>query len=363
MKKKRLGLSLSLLLTAGMLLGGCGQAREEKVEEGKGAGFSVGMVTDIGGIDDKSFNQSAWEGLQKFGEENGMKKGKGGYDYLQSQSDADYATNLNKLVRSDFDLIFGIGYLMTDAVTAIADQKPNNKFAIVDSVVEKPNVASITFKEHEGSFLVGVVAGLTTKTNKVGFVGGMEIPLIEKFESGFRAGVKAVNPKATVEVQYAGAFDKADKGKAIASSMYASGIDVIYHASGATGNGVFSEAIDLKKQDPNKEIWVIGVDRDQYEEGKVPGTDKSVTLTSMVKRVDVAVYDLATKTKNGNFPGGQAVEYGLKENGVGIAPSTDNLSQDVLKAVEDWKQKIINGEVKVPKTRAEYKEFEATLKK
>ncbi|GMB08397.1 nucleoside-binding protein [Thermolongibacillus altinsuensis] len=364
MKKKRLGLSLSLLLTAGMLLGGCGQAKEDKAaEEGKGNGFSVAMVTDVGGIDDKSFNQSAWEGLQKFGEENGLKKGKGGYDYLQSQSDADYATNLNKLVRSKFDLIFGIGFLMTDAITEIADQKPNNKFAIVDSVVEKPNVASIIFKEHEGSFLVGVVAGLTTKTNKVGFVGGMEIPLIEKFESGFLAGVKAVNPNATVEVQYAGAFDKADKGKAIASSMYASGIDVIYHAAGATGNGVFSEAIDLKKQDPNKEIWVIGVDRDQYEEGKIPGTDKSVTLTSMVKRVDVAVYDLATKTKNGNFPGGQAVEYGLKEDGVGIAPSTDNLSQDVLKAVEEWKQKIINGEVKVPKTREEYKEFEATLKK
>ncbi|EMT46838.1 MULTISPECIES: BMP family protein [Anoxybacillus] len=358
MKKKRFGLSMSLLLTAGLILGGCGQQGQEepKTEEGKASEFSVAMVTDVGGIDDKSFNQSAWEGLQKFGEENGLKKGKGGYDYLQSQSDADYATNLNKLVRNDFDLIFGIGFLMTDAITEIAEQKPDNKFAIVDSVVEKPNVASITFKEHEGSFLVGVVAGLMTKTNKIGFVGGMEIPLIEKFESGFIAGVKAVNPNATVEVQYAGAFDKADKGKAIASSMYASGIDVIYHAAGATGNGVFSEAIDLKKQDPNKEIWVIGVDRDQYEEGKVPGTDKSVTLTSMVKRVDVAVYDLATKTKNGNFPGGQAVEYGLKEDGVGIAPTTkNNVPEDVLKQVDEWKQKIINGEVKVPTTRAELK--------
>ncbi|WP_297989737.1 BMP family protein [Anoxybacillus sp.] len=358
MKKKRFGLSMSLLLTAGLILGGCGQQGQEepKTDEGKASEFSVAMVTDVGGIDDKSFNQSAWEGLQKFGEENGLKKGKGGYDYLQSQSDADYATNLNKLVRNDFDLIFGIGFLMTDAITEIAEQKPDNKFAIVDSVVEKPNVASITFKEHEGSFLVGVVAGLMTKTNKIGFVGGMEIPLIEKFESGFIAGVKAVNPNATVEVQYAGAFDKADKGKAIASSMYASGIDVIYHAAGATGNGVFSEAIDLKKQDPNKEIWVIGVDRDQYEEGKVPGTDKSVTLTSMVKRVDVAVYDLATKTKNGNFPGGQAVEYGLKEDGVGIAPTTkNNVPEDVLKQVDEWKQKIINGEVKVPTTRAELK--------
>jgi basic membrane protein A and related proteins len=363
MKKKRFGVALSLMLAAGALLGGCGQKEENKAGGDKDT-FSVAMVTDVGGVDDKSFNQSAWEGLQKFGEENGMKKGKGGFDYLQSQSDADYATNLNKLVRSDFDLIYGIGYLMTDAITEIAEQKPDNKFAIVDSVVEKPNVASITFKEHEGSFLVGVVAGLTTKTNKIGFVGGMEIPLIEKFESGFRAGVKAVNPEATVEVQYAGAFDQADKGKAIASSMYASGIDVIYHAAGATGNGVFSEAKDLKTKDPNREIWVIGVDKDQAPEGvvKVGGQEYNVTLTSMVKRVDVAVYDVAKKAKDGQFPGGEIIEYGLPENGVGIAPTQDNVKPEVLKAVDEWKEKIIKGEVKVPKTRDEYKEFEATLK-
>ncbi|MBA2870866.1 basic membrane protein A [Anoxybacillus calidus] len=363
MKKKRFGVALSLMLAAGALLGGCGQKDENNAGGNKDT-FSVAMVTDVGGVDDKSFNQSAWEGLQKFGEDNGMKKGKGGYDYLQSQSDADYTTNLNKLVRSDFDLIYGIGFLMADAIGEIAEQKPKAQFAIVDSVVEKPNVASITFKEHEGSFLVGVVAGLTTKTNKIGFVGGMEIPLIEKFESGFRAGVKAVNPKATVEVQYAGAFDQADKGKAIASSMYASGIDVIYHAAGATGNGVFSEAKDLKTKDPNRELWVIGVDKDQAPEGvvKVGGKEYNVTLTSMVKRVDVAVYDVAKKTKDGQFPGGKVIEYGLPENGVGIAPTQDNIKPEVLKAVDEWKEKIIKGEVKVPKTRDEYKEFEATLK-
>jgi len=363
MKKRSLSLVLTLIVVLSAFLGACGTNNNNEAGEGNEDTFSVAMVTDVGGVDDKSFNQSAWEGLQKFGADNGLEQGKDGYSYLQSNSDADYATNLNKLVRDDFDLIYGIGFLMTDAITEIAEQKPESNFAIVDSVVEKPNVASITFKEHEGSFLVGVVAGLTTKTNKIGFVGGMEIPLIEKFESGFRAGVKAVNPDAEVEVQYAGAFDQADKGKAIASSMYANGIDIIYHASGATGNGVFSEAKDLKTKDPNREIWVIGVDKDQSPEGvvEVDGTTYNVTLSSMVKRVDVAVYDVATKAMNGEFPGGEIIEYGLDQDGVGIAPTQDNIAQDVLDQVEEWKEKIINGEINVPTTRDEYKEFEASL--
>ena len=364
MVKKRFGWALSVLFAAGTLLSACGGQGGDNAGGKKEDTFSVAMVTDVGGVDDRSFNQSAWEGLQKFGKDNGLEKGRGGYDYLQSTSDADYPTNLNKLVRNDFDLIYGIGYLMGDAMKEVAEQNPKKHFAIVDTVVDAPNVASITFKEHEGSFLVGVVAGLMTKTNKVGFVGGMEIPLIEKFESGFRAGVKAVNPKATVEVQYAGAFNQADKGKAIASSMYASGIDIIYHAAGGTGNGVFSEAKDLKKKDPNREIWVIGVDKDQAPEGEVKIGDKTynVTLTSMVKRVDVAVYDVAKRAQAGDFPGGQAIEYGLPENGVGIAPTQDNIPDDVLKAVDEWKEKIANGEVKVPTNRKEYEQFAATLK-
>ncbi|KYD23812.1 hypothetical protein B4113_3177 [Geobacillus sp. B4113_201601] len=364
MMKKRLGFLVSTLFAASTMLAACGgQGGNNAGGNGKDT-FSVAMVTDVGGIDDKSFNQSAWEGLQKFGKDNGLEKGRGGYDYLQSSSDSDYATNLNKLVRSDFDLIYGIGYLMGDAVKEVAKQNPKNHFAIVDTVVNEPNVASITFKEHEGSFLVGVVAGLMTKTNKIGFVGGMEIPLIEKFESGFRAGVKAVNPKAKVEVQYAGGFDQADKGKAIASSMYASGIDIIYHASGATGNGVFSEAKDLKKKDPNRKIWVIGVDKDQAPEGEVKVGDKTynVTLTSMVKRVDVAVYDLAKQAKAGNFPGGKTIEYGLPENGIRVATTGGNVPENVLKAVDEWKQKIIKGEVKVPTNRKEYEQFAATIK-
>ncbi|WP_199478309.1 BMP family lipoprotein [Peribacillus saganii] len=363
MKKRKFGLAMSLVLAAGTMLGACGKSDEKDTSNGGGGGdaekdnFTVAMVTDIGGVDDKSFNQSAWEGLVEYGKKNNLEKGNKGYDYLQSKSDADYSTNLNRLAREDYDLIYGIGYLLAEPVKEIADQRKETKFAIVDSVVEGDNVASITFKEHQGSFLTGVVAGLTTKTNKIGFVGGMDSELINKFEVGFVAGVKSVNPDAKVDIEYAGSFGDAAKGKAIAGKMYNSGADIIYHASGGTGNGVFAEAKELKAKDPNKEIWVIGVDKDQHQEGFVKDLNKSVTLTSMVKRVDLAVADVAQRAKDGKFPGGEVIEYGLEENGVSIAPTQDNVSEEALKAVEEWTGKIKSGEVTVPATRDELKSF------
>lgn len=361
MKKRKFGLALSLVLAAGTILGACGNNDEKDPEKDSAtapkeeAKFSVAMVTDIGGVDDKSFNQSAWEGIEEFGQENGIEEGPTGYSYLQSKSDADYATNLNTLVRNNFDLIYGIGYLLQPDVEAIAKQHPDSKFAIVDSEVAADNVASITFKEEQGSFLVGVVAGLSTKSNKVGFIGGVDGELINKFEVGFEAGVKSVNPDATVEVQYANSFGDAAKGKEIANSMYKQNIDIIYHAAGGSGNGVFTAATEIKAADPEANVWVIGVDRDQAVEGNVPGTDLNVTLTSMMKRVDVAVKDVATKALNGEFPGGKTIAYGLEENGVGIAPTQDNVSPEALKAVEEWTEKIKSGEIKPPTTREELK--------
>ena len=351
---------MSCLLAAGTILGACGNKEDEKSKDGSNKNeFSVAMVSDTGGVDDKSFNQSAWEGIQAFGKENGLKEGKEGYTYLQSESDADYTTNLNSLVRQKYDLVYGIGFTMEDAIREAAEQNPNSKFAIVDSVVDADNVASITFKENEGSFIVGVIAGMQTKSNKVGFVGGIENPLIQKFEKGFIAGVKTVNPNAEVQVKYTGSFSDASIAKATASAMYKSGVDVIYHAAGNGGKGVFTEAKNIKKKNPDQDVWVIGVDKDQADEGEISGTDMNITLTSMVKRVDLAVQEISKQAMEGNFPGGENVVFGLEDNGVDIAPTKDNLSDEVLKKVDEYKEKIKNAEIKVPATQDE---LEAYLK-
>ncbi len=231
MKKRTFALALSMIIASGVILGACGSSSDDKKssDDKSSKDFTVAMVTDTGGVDDRSFNQSAWEGLQKFGKANDMEKGTDGYNYLQSASEADYKTNLNTAVRSDYDLIYGIGYKLKDAIEEVSKQKPKNQFAIVDDTIDdRDNVVSIGFKDNDGSYLVGVVAGLTTKTNKVGFVGGVKGTVIDRFEAGFTAGVKAVNPNAQIDVQYANDFAKADKGQQIASSMYSSGVDVIF---------------------------------------------------------------------------------------------------------------------------------------
>lgn len=353
MSKRKYGLALSLVLAAGTLLGACGTDKEKDKDTSSSTGgnesdFSIAMVTDVGGIDDKSFNQSAWEGIKKFGEDNGLAEGDGGYAYLQSKDDSDYTPNLNALTRRDFNLIFGVGFLMEDAIGTIASQQPDTNYAIIDGVVEQDNVASILFKEQEGAFLAGVAAALMTKEDKIGFIGGMEIPVIERFEAGFVAGVAAVKPDIKVDVKYTGSFDKAELGKAAAGRMYSSGIDIIFHAAGGTGNGVFAEAKERKEADKNANVWVIGVDSDQYDEGQVG--DENVTLTSMLKRVDVAVQDISKLAQEGKFPGGETKVYGLHDDGVALADSRGAIPQDVLDQIEEYKKKIADGEITVPET-------------
>ncbi|UOQ48640.1 BMP family protein [Gracilibacillus caseinilyticus] len=372
--KNRKFLLFVLALTLGLFLAACGTADEDGAEgntetEGNEEGtsgedatssdYSVAMVTDIGGVDDKSFNQSAWEGIQAWGEEHGLSKGEG-FDYAQSTDKADYMPNLTRFVRDEYNLVYGIGFELKEDIQKAAEQFPDTNFALVDDTVEADNAVSITFKEHQGSFLVGVAAAMKTTTNKVGFVGGVDSPLIKKFESGFIAGAKSVNPDIEVDVQYAESFADAAKGKLIATNMYDSGVDVIYHASGATGNGVFNQAKDIKQNDPEREIWVIGVDRDQHDEGTIG--DHNVTLTSMVKRVDVAVQDVANRGMNGEFPGGEKLEYGLEENGIDFAKTNEEaMTDEIVTAVDEYKEKILSGEIEVPSTIEDLEAFEESL--
>lgn len=364
--------TLTLSTVAVLALSACGTSGDDNTAGDGEAGedgateaseFKVGMVTDVGGIDDKSFNQSAWEGLQAFGGEQGLEEGTN-YQYLQSAKMDDFEPNLRQLVREDYDLSWGIGFLMEDAIRTVATQNEDAQLAIVDTVVSDkdgnliPNIANITFKEHEGSFLVGVVAGLRSETNKVGFVGGVEGELIKKFESGFKAGVMSVNPDAEIEVQYVADFNDPTKAQQIANTMYSNGTDIIYHSAGDSGNGVFTEAINRARN--NEDIWVIGVDRDQYEEG-VYGDDESVTLTSMVKRTDQAVQIVSEDTMNGNFPGGEVLEFGLDDSAIDIAESEQNLTDEDLSAVEDYKGQIIAGDIEIPKNDEEYEAFLGTL--
>ncbi|MCD1260448.1 BMP family ABC transporter substrate-binding protein [Paenibacillus athensensis] len=342
---KRFMVSAAAMMVLTLTLSACGQKPAETTAPAEtskaaatdagGSKLNIGMVTDIGGVNDNSFNQSAWEGLQAFSKQSGAK-----VEYLQSQSDADYVSNLNQFVKGGRSLTWGIGFMMGDAIKQVADQNKDAKLAIIDSEVDAPNVASVTFKENEGSYLVGAVAGLMTKTNKIGFVGGAEIPVIKRFEVGFVAGVKAVNPDAKVIINYTGAFNAPDQGKAAAATIYNDGADIIFHAAGSTGDGVFNEAKERKKT--NKDIWVIGVDKDQ---SVTFGND--ITLTSMMKRVDEAVIRVSDELNKNEFKGG-TVALGLAEHGVGLPAKNPNIPDDVLKKVQEFETKIAKGEIVVP---------------
>ncbi|MBA1434073.1 BMP family lipoprotein [Bombilactobacillus bombi] len=329
----------AVLMTFGLILGGCGNHGHQTASKTQ---HTAALVTDGGGIDDKSFNQSAWEGLQKWGKHRHLKKGIGGYNYVQSSSDADFMPNINKLIKAKYQTIFALGYTLNTAVDTAAKQNPQTNFAIIDSIVpHHNNVTSVQFKTEQSSYLAGVAAAKTTKTKKVGFIGGVKSNVITTFERGFTQGVHAVDPSIKVDVKYVGAFTKADVGKSLASAMFNNGADIIFHAAGGSGAGVFSAAKDNRKN--NKKVWVIGVDQDQKADGQYSGGN--VTLASAIKKVDTAVEDIADKADQKKFPGNKIVTYDLKGKGVDLI--NDNLSVSAQKAVQEYRQKIIKGQIMV----------------
>jgi len=306
-----------------------------------------GLVLDIGGLGDQGFNDSAYAGMQAAEKDLGV-EGK----YLESNAPTDYATNLTQLADNGTNPIIGVGFLMTEDITEISQQYPDTQFAIVDSVVETDNAISLVFREQEGSYLAGVVAGLMTQEdtdyttsdeNVVGFLGGQEGPLIQKFQAGYEAGVKSVCSDCEVISQYAGAgpeaFNDPAKGKEISQQQIEQGADIIYHASGNTGRGLFEAASE-------EDIFAIGVDLDQAKLFK-----DAPILTSVIKRVDVAVEETIKGTAERDAPIGEIVDRGLKEDGLALAPYgrfDEDVPQKVKDAVEKAKQDIIDGKIKVP---------------
>ena len=348
-KKQWLGLGLVAVAAVGLAACGNRASRSNSNSDAK-TDLKAAIVTDTGGVDDKSFNQSAWEGLQEWGKENGLSKDHG-FTYFQSTNESEYANNLEQAASSGYKAIFGIGFALRNAVEAAAKDHSDINYVIIDDEIKgQDNVASALFADNEAAYLAGVAAAKTTKTKVVGFVGGIKGAVLTRFEKGFEAGVKSVDPSIKIDVQYAESFGDAAKGKTIAAAQYTAGADIIYQVAGGTGAGVFNEAKSINEtRNESEKVWVIGVDRDQEAEGKFKskdGKESNFVLASTLKKVGGTVKDLATKAAKKEFPGGQTSVYGLKDGGVDL--TTKALSEDAKKAVEDAKAKILDGSIKVP---------------
>lgn len=365
---------LVVLLVVGFvvsLFAGCKPAAQQPAK------IKIGLVTDVGGRGDRSFNDSALRGLETWAAKVEYVQG-GGYKplsdeafnasipddlkdkgispldvepiVLESKAKEDYIPNIQALVEQEHcDLVIGVGFMLAGAIGESAKKYPDTKFMLIDSTpvdengntVDLPNVVSYLFAEQECGFLVGAIAGYATTANKVGYIGGMAIPPVLRYEAGFRAGVKTTNPNASVIGQYTNSFVDASLGKSTAVSQMALGADVLFHAAGATGNGMF-QAI-CEKGAP---YWGIGVDVDM---GLDPNLCPDRTLTSALKHVDYATYEAIKSVVDGTFKGG-VITLTLKDGGVGYAPDhvKDVLTADQISKIENLKSMIINGTFTVP---------------
>ena len=333
--KKILALVLALCMI--FALAACGQKAAPAAAKTK-----IGMVTDVGGVNDKSFNQTSWEGLQALAKEDSRFE----VNYLESKTDADYQTNINTFIDEKYDLIICVGYMLADACRAAAEANPDQKFAIIDddTCADLPNVACLMFAQEQASYLVGLVAGSVTESKTVGYVQGMVFPSMNKFGVGFISGVLAVCPDATVLQYNANNFGDSAGGSTAAKDMITKGADVIYHAAGGTGMGVIEAC--------NEEgIWAIGVDTDQSN------LAPDHVITSAMKRVDIASQDISKAVKDGSFTAGVHM-YDLSNGGVDLAPTRDHIPAEVLETVEAAKAAIIAGEKSVPTTTADCPAFE-----
>jgi basic membrane protein A len=339
--RRLLPLIVSLLCLA-LSSSGCGGRRQKEDDPAR---TRVGLVFDIGGKGDKSFNDGAYQGLARAGADFGID-----YQEFEPGQDADREAGLRKLAASGYDLVIGIGFLFTEVITQVANDFPDVRFACVDYDLGQggrvpPNLVAIRFREPEGAYLVGALAGLSTKSGTIGFIGGMDIALIRGFETGYRDGAVRVNPNARVLSAYAGvtpkAFDDPVRGKELALRQIAAGADVIFQASGSTGLGV----LDAARERGIKVIWVDSIPFDRRGRFLAPGT----ILTTMIKRVDKVIYRIVEDLNQGKFEGG-VVHFGLSDGGIDYQYDEHNqqlISDDVRRRVEELKLEIAAGKVDI----------------
>jgi basic membrane protein A len=309
------------------------------------AELKVGLAYDVGGRGDQSFNDSAAKGLDQAIEEFGLEADESEAEIDEPESSRE--DRLRTFADAGFDPIIAVGFAYAASVGKVAAEYPDVHFAVIDdaSLVDCPNVASLVFAEEQGSFLVGAAAALKSEAGHIGFVGGVQVPLIEKFQAGYEAGAKAVNPDITIDVTYLtqppdfSGFGDPAKGKTAAQGMYDAGADVVYHAAGGSGGGVFEAASESGAK-------AIGVDSDQYNTADPSVQD--VILTSMLKNVNVAVYNYLTEVDGGTFPAGVNT-YDLMVDGVGYS-TTGGFVDDITGDLDDFKEQIIDGSITVPTT-------------
>ena len=336
-----IGLAFTMMTT---LLVGCSNKNDGADNTSKDV-YTIGMITDTGGVNDESFNQSTWGGLQKAEEKYGSDKVK--VKYLESTKDADYVPNIETFVEEDLDLIIGVGYKTADAIAEASKNYPEKQFAVVDHAYEEQpeNVTSLVYEDNTSSYLAGLIAGKMTETNKVAFISGMESVVLNRFQYGYMAGVKAANPDCEISVRYANSFSDAALAKSIANQMHKDGVDVIYTAAGAAGTGAIEAAKENKKM-------AIGVDIDQN-----PLAPENV-ISSTVKNINVSIVNLVGEILDGNYQGGQVIVNTLASGGVGLSDSTkDHVSKDILDYVNEQADKIKSGEIKVPENEKQYNEI------
>lgn len=334
MLKAILSVLLITVVASGLWAGG-GKETTAPVVEKK---LVMAMVTNQSGLGDQSFNDAAWEGLGQAEIKYGIER-----KVLESREQAQYVPNLSTLAEQGASLVIGVGFMIKDAVAETAEMYPDTYFGMVDGSVDLPNVASIHFKENEGAFLVGAIAAKVSKTGKIGFVGGMSTPVTNRFEAGYRAGAKTADPNVEILISYAGTFADSAKGEEMANPQYEQGADVIFQVAGQTGLGVINAA---KK----KGKFVIGVDRDQNY------LAPENVLSSMIKRVDIAVLNAVGMVVEGNFKGGDYY-YGIKEGAIDFATTGNLIPKDIIDFANMLKKKIVSGEIIPPATYDELDSF------